>query len=168
MTCHEAQSNIIKYVNGQLDIETLDEFLNHMRNCDDCMEELEVYYVLLIGMKQLDEDKNLSSNFHADLEESLISSREKVMLYKYHWVRRRFLLLLTVLLFSIVICLGNDYQIKHPIYYKEDGNSDYTIMNYFYKGKMDQLDKELIHYHTVEGAYLAPLPDNDLLGNDED
>ena len=43
----------------------------HMKSCSKCHEELEVYYILLNGMKQLDSNTKFSSNFSADLDYKL-------------------------------------------------------------------------------------------------
>lgn len=86
MTCLEAQSMITTFIEDQLDEEQLIEFIHHMRNCPDCMEELEVYYTLMVGMKQLDNNEKLSNNFAKELEEKLaydesrIKGRKRVVL----------------------------------------------------------------------------------------
>lgn len=71
MTCLEAQSKIIAYIEHKLDRNHKQEFLNHVRNCSDCKEELNIYYTMIEGMRQLDENEPLSKDFSADLDRKI-------------------------------------------------------------------------------------------------
>ena len=85
MKCVEAQGLITKYINGELHGEQLEEFLKHIESCVDCKEELEIYYVIMKGMQQIDEDNVLDYNFHRSFEKELKDSR---MIYEsYNQVR---------------------------------------------------------------------------------
>jgi len=68
----EAQSLITRFINDELEIVELEEFIKHIESCSECREELEVYYALLTAMKQLDEDKNLSQDFSQELQEKIV------------------------------------------------------------------------------------------------
>ncbi len=68
MTCLEAQSNIIAYIEGDLDKETRIDFLKHIKSCDDCREELDIYYTMIEGMRQLDSNLPISRDFSSELE----------------------------------------------------------------------------------------------------
>jgi hypothetical protein len=59
------------FINGQIPSDIQEEFVMHMNNCPKCHEELEVYYILLKGMKQLDSNEKISSNFSKDLDTDL-------------------------------------------------------------------------------------------------
>lgn len=84
MNCLEAQSKIVAFIEDKLSDDEELEFIRHIRNCDNCAEELEIYYTLLVGMKQLDEDKVLTTDFKTQMEEKLnaqykhISNRRKI------------------------------------------------------------------------------------------
>ena len=67
----EAQSHIMPFINGQIPPEKQEEFVMHMKNCPKCHEELEVYYILLNGMKHLDSNEKLPANLSADLDTKL-------------------------------------------------------------------------------------------------
>lgn len=71
MNCLEAQSKIVAFIENKLNDDETVEFVKHIRSCDNCQEELEIYYTLLVGMKELDEDKELSSNFKEEMEAKL-------------------------------------------------------------------------------------------------
>ena len=55
MNCQNAQSMVLNFINNKLDKEEKRSFIEHVRDCKDCWEELEIYYVMLVGLKQLDE-----------------------------------------------------------------------------------------------------------------
>ena len=71
MTCLEAQSKIMAFIENKLPDDELKEFIKHVKNCDNCSEELEIYYTLIVGMKELDNEENLSTNFKKELDDKL-------------------------------------------------------------------------------------------------
>ncbi len=78
MNCLEAQSYIMPFIEGKVPEHKQEEFVLHMKNCPKCHEELEIYYTLIVGMKQLDNQEELSSNFSRDLENKLNHLQNKV------------------------------------------------------------------------------------------
>lgn len=106
MTCNEAQSLITPFINDELDIITLDEFMNHINHCGECKEDLEVYYTLLTGMKQLDDDKNLSGDFHFDFVNKLKKTEERIKRKKIQKVRKRITLILTIVIFAVITSIS--------------------------------------------------------------
>ncbi|MDO5156598.1 MAG: zf-HC2 domain-containing protein [Eubacteriales bacterium] len=68
MTCLEAQSNIIAYIDHKLEKEEKIAFLKHIKCCDNCREELEIYYTMIVGMRQLDENISFSKDFSLELQ----------------------------------------------------------------------------------------------------
>lgn len=54
MTCKEAEKMVMPYINYELGEKELEAFLNHIRSCASCKEELEIYYTVAVGLKQLD------------------------------------------------------------------------------------------------------------------
>lgn len=71
MTCLEAQSKIIAYIDYHLEREEKQDFLRHIQNCDNCKEELNIYYTMIEGMRQLDDNMPLSTDFTAELDERI-------------------------------------------------------------------------------------------------
>lgn len=59
MTCREAEKMIIPYIHDDLSMEELDDFLDHVEICDNCMEELEINYMVDIGLKKLDTEDTM-------------------------------------------------------------------------------------------------------------
>lgn len=71
MNCLEAQSKIMAFIENKLPDDDLREFIKHVRSCKNCYEELDIYYTLIVGMKQLDESDNVSVDFKNSLNNRL-------------------------------------------------------------------------------------------------
>lgn len=82
MNCKEAQHNLYNFINGELDEETLEAFINHVNCCRECYEELEIYFTLTEGMKRLDESGNISINYHDELYDRLKKSLSHIVIKK--------------------------------------------------------------------------------------
>ena len=67
----EAQSYIMPFIDGKVPDSKQSAFVIHMKNCKKCHEELEIYYTLMVGMRQLDNNMELSTDFSKDLERDL-------------------------------------------------------------------------------------------------
>lgn len=108
MNCLEAQSKIVAFIEDKLEDSESLEFVRHIRSCENCAEELEIYYTLLVGMKQLDEDRELSTDFKAQMEEKLN------MKYKHIQNRRKLtgstIALIAAGLFVVVFLGYKSYQ----------------------------------------------------------
>lgn len=78
MTCLEAQSNIMAFIDGKLSDAEVVDFVRHMQNCKNCSEELEIYYTLIVGMRKLDNNEDLPQNFKSLLNEDLENAKSKV------------------------------------------------------------------------------------------
>lgn len=141
MTCKEAQGLIMSYINDKLDNEELEQFLNHIESCSDCKEELEVYFTLLTGMKQLDEDKNLSGNFHIDFEKSLHKSEERIRKAKLNYVRKRMIYIIVCFVFCIMVNTNTDSQTNLDTPEEVEETSTYYMKYYYFRDKETPLKR---------------------------
>lgn len=71
MTCLDAQSKIIAYIDHKLNKEEKVNFLKHIKGCQDCREELGIYYTMIEGMRQLDSNQPLSKDFEKELDDRM-------------------------------------------------------------------------------------------------
>lgn len=101
MTCMEAQALITPFINDTLNVMALEPFLDHVHECKECREELEVYYALLTAMKQLDEDESVSSNYTKALKQKLTQAREYVRKTRRKHIRKRMLFLGTTIVIGL-------------------------------------------------------------------
>lgn len=101
----EVQQKIVPFINNEMTLEQAEIFLDHIRNCADCREELEVTYTLLTAMKQLDEDRELSNNYKQDLDRKIAEVEERIRKEKTSKLRKRFLLFSFIFAFALVSSL---------------------------------------------------------------
>ena len=52
MRCSEAERKVLPYIRGELDGDTLADFLKHVDSCPACREELEKWYNAHIDRKR--------------------------------------------------------------------------------------------------------------------
>ena len=71
MDCKTAQSLVIPYINDQLSDEETEDFLEHIENCKECYEELEIHFTVHYALQKLDEDDKISFNIPKMLKENL-------------------------------------------------------------------------------------------------
>lgn len=152
MTCMEAQSNITAFINDQLDMATLEEFLDHINHCSDCKEELEVYYALLTAMRLLDEDKELSNDFSEDLEVKLRVSADKIRRKKNARIRKRFYLMVISLGFIMI----SSIQVGTAVLIPSKPSKPSFLLNYSGVPKrLDPVDKFIKTYDTQAKIYTS-------------
>ncbi|MGN0389665.1 MAG: zf-HC2 domain-containing protein [Wujia sp.] len=129
MTCLEAQSNIMMFIEKKLPDDVIPDFVRHMRYCKNCFEELEIYYTLIVGMHQVDNNQELSQNFKKDLEQELNRLEHKVKSAKRFKVSTfgiSFIASVMLLFFLYNQCLEKVYTIEQRMKLESQGET------YFY------------------------------------
>ncbi len=76
ITCKEATKMVVPYINRQLCDKDLRKFVCHIKECHDCREELETYYIVYKGLMQLDEKEELTMNIIEALNEDFAISEQ--------------------------------------------------------------------------------------------
>ena len=104
MTCAQAESMVMPYIQKKLPVEELEGFLEHMEICPKCREELEIYYIVAFGIQQLDKDTGIY-NIKGAMERSLELSRMKVKRWKFVSVVKYAVNTLSILAFCITLIL---------------------------------------------------------------
>lgn len=155
MNCNEAQALITKYVQDQLDLKTLEEFLHHVNNCPDCLEELEVYYIVFTGIKRLDNDENIAIDYHEQFEESLQKSAYQIRRHHKIHLRRRFVFVGVLVLVMLVsnYSLGKLENENNQLY-RTQGISDFSFTIHF-KREISSLER-YIYDNLGEEFWLTP------------
>lgn len=106
MECMEAQRKITDFINGKLDRNTTEEFLQHIEKCRECKEELEIYYIFFIGIKQLDEDKMGVLNLHMDFEQHLAIVNEKMRRQRLFLLEKKVTFIIILILVVLWVSVG--------------------------------------------------------------
>lgn len=96
MKCVEAKRMVTRFVNRELSYQELEQFLHHVENCRDCMEELDIYFTMYKAFDMMDEGGRQEYDFKKMLNDELHAARRAIL------VHRLLMGLGTVLL----VCLG--------------------------------------------------------------
>ena len=153
MTCLEAQSNIMAFLDKKLPDDVTADFVRHMRYCKNCSEELEIYYTLVVGMKQVDNNQELSSNFAQDLERELSRLEHKVRSAKRFKVSTFSIVFVAAIVFLMFLynqCLAKVYNIEQIMKYQAQGQM------YFYETFAESM--EVCTRDVLEETQLATKP----------
>ena len=79
MNCRIAEGMVNRYINHDLPVEELEEFLAHIEECSSCYDELETYFIVNEAMQQLNERSSGSIlDFKTLLEQDIRSSRRYI------------------------------------------------------------------------------------------
>ena len=73
MTCKEARKLIIPFIHDELSMEDTRDFLQHVRGCKACMDELEIYYIVEVGLDGSGNDDinyNMTAALHSHIREA--------------------------------------------------------------------------------------------------
>lgn len=112
MTCLETQSKIIAYIDGSLEKDRRIEFLKHIQSCEDCKEELNIYYTMIEGMRQLDSNMPLTKDFSEALDRR-ISLELKQSRQKKGVIRSSFVVVLIGIFTFAMIAYANFLNLLH-------------------------------------------------------
>ena len=158
MTCLEAQSHIMAFIEKKLPDDVIPGFVKHMRYCKNCREELEIYYTLIVGMHQVDNNQELSQNFAKDLENELNRLEHKVKKAKRFKLSTFGIIIgvAVVLLFLLYNqCLEKVYGIEQRMKLEEQGDTYFydtfgTEMSFCLK---DILQEEQTRWQPEESTF---------------
>lgn len=83
MKCIEAQQMVKGYLEHQLSDRQLEQFLEHVENCPECYDELEIYYTIYRMLKQPENASGTDEyNFKGKLNEDMKSARRYLRVRK--------------------------------------------------------------------------------------
>lgn len=63
--CKEIQCRIESFEHGNLSLKNEEAFTNHILNCADCREEMEIYYIISYGLDD-DNEKKMENSKYSD------------------------------------------------------------------------------------------------------
>lgn len=104
MTCMEAEKMVIPYINDELSPTELEDFIEHIETCENCREELEIHYMVDVGLKKLDEADG-TYDIVGDLKRKLEDSAGILQKFLAFQVTRYAVSTLTVLALLLMVLL---------------------------------------------------------------
>ncbi len=82
MKCVEAKRLINRFVEKKLSYDELEQFLRHVEQCGDCMDELDIYYTMHKAFDMLDTGSHQNYNFKKMLDDELHAARRAVLVHR--------------------------------------------------------------------------------------
>ena len=98
MNCYECKKRIKDFLNDSLNSKTCIEFIDHVRSCKDCMEELSIEFLVNEGLKRL--DTATSFDLERELNDKINQSYHKARCYK------NFAFICSIVVFLAAFLLG--------------------------------------------------------------
>ncbi len=161
----EAQSYIMPFIEGKIPEEKQVDFVLHMRNCPKCYDELETYYTLIVGMRQLSDNKKMSTDFKKNLDQDLTKLLSKAKGRKnIRFSAYSFILILIIVFMGLFYaqCINRVYKFEQDTKLEAQGENYFSAKIYdnllmdnrllsTSKDKFYQLDHiEVISYKEME------------------
>jgi len=78
MDCKMANRLIRPYIDQELDLETVDAFLRHIRNCKECREEFEIYFTVQVAIDNLNRDRFQTYDLKGQFEDEVRLMQEYI------------------------------------------------------------------------------------------
>ena len=105
MNCRTAEGMVNGYINHELSLKELEEFLDHIQTCSSCYDELETYFIVHEAMQQLDDnDSGSVMDFKRLLEQDIRRSRRYIR-------QKRWLHFLSVIFFMAVVIAAASFVV---------------------------------------------------------
>ena len=107
MKCAQAQKLIKPYLDHTLPDHELSQFLEHIKGCRDCYEDLEIYLAISETLKNDDERSDPEDfDFHAKLQRELENSENKLRIIRSQaWIARG-VLVAAVFIIGLLVYTG--------------------------------------------------------------
>lgn len=101
MNCKEAEKMIPAFLVKQLNNRDLNQFLMHVEDCPECMEELTIQYLVMIGTSLIEEGK--SFNLRKALNALLLDAWKTVQRWKILVFASYVVELITFVIMAIIL-----------------------------------------------------------------
>ena len=77
MECKEVQKNIHSFINDELDSKDCLAFIDHIRKCPTCKEELSIEFLVVTGLQRLDDAE--AFDLQKELTEKIKNNEENAL-----------------------------------------------------------------------------------------
>ena len=102
MDCKRFEALIPEFVHKKLDYSTTKEFLEHIKVCSQCKEELNIQFLVNEGLIRLEDGE--AFDLQREIQELLCTARKKVRFHERMVRYGKLLLFLTILIiFGVIV-----------------------------------------------------------------
>ncbi len=110
MNCIEARRMVTPFVKKELSDKETERFLNHIEHCDDCMDELDIYFTMYKAIDALDRGLHHEYDFRKMLEQEIRSARHAILRRRFTRVMRCFIMVIAEIL--LLFCVWTGYEMR--------------------------------------------------------
>ncbi len=71
MKCQEFQGLIPEFIENTLEEKYYDGFVHHANTCRNCLDELEIYFMIRVGLERMESDASKSFDIQGELKNRL-------------------------------------------------------------------------------------------------
>ncbi|MCC8045708.1 MAG: zf-HC2 domain-containing protein [Clostridiales bacterium] len=106
MKCNEARRMVVPFVKKELPERDTEAFLAHIETCEDCMDELDIYFIAYHALNAMDQGTHHEYDFKKMLHEEIRSARRNIIKHKIAKVSHVVLILLAEFLLAFSLITG--------------------------------------------------------------
>ena len=77
MKCQEFQGLIAEFIENTLEEKYYDGFVHHANTCRNCLDELEIYFMIRVGLERMESDASKSFDIQGELKNRLLYYERK-------------------------------------------------------------------------------------------
>ena len=101
MDCKTAKSMLLPFLRDELSPEEVDDFTRHLKDCKHCREDLEIYYIVQMGISGLNSNSfstfNLKEQFEREVSRKTAEAHRHLLLRNASQVLSMFAILISLL-----------------------------------------------------------------------
>lgn len=104
MKCEEFNKRIPEFINDTLETKYFDGFIHHSKECRECKDELEIHYMIRVGLDRIEGDSSKSFDIRGELENQLSYYEQKADVIFKKKVYKNFTICLAEIC-TIILCV---------------------------------------------------------------
>lgn len=110
MNCIEARRMVTPFVNKELSEKETEQFLKHIEQCEDCRDELDIYFTMYKAIDLLDSGAHHEFDFKKMLENEIRTAHRTIMTRKLTRLVRCVIILIAEVF--LLLCIYTGYQMR--------------------------------------------------------
>ncbi len=115
-TCRDYQNQVQQFINHELKDADLKEFLEHMKTCKKCADELETYFIVDYSLRYLDQGTAHSYDIQKMLEERLKEEEHDLKLRRLFRIVVPISILILVMIAALLLLNEMAPEMVAPVY----------------------------------------------------
>lgn len=104
MKCKDFIRIMPEFINETMNEENYDDFIKHVKICDSCKDELEIHYMIQVGLERIEKDSVKSFDIPKELKNQLKRYEERAeVLFKREIYKRVIFIIANICTLILII-----------------------------------------------------------------